>query len=381
MPVVPGYYGEEQSPELLAAEEAAKIGVPLLIKAAAGGGGRGQRVVRDLAQFHSALAEAKRESLSSFSDDRVLLERFLDRPRHVEFQIFGDQAGNVVSLFERECSVQRRQQKIIEESPSPVMTEVLRSKMGDAAVAAGLAAGYVGAGTVEFLVDADADGEPSFYFLEVNTRLQVEHPVTELVTGIDLVRLQIDVAEGQPLASTMSDLSIRGHAMEFRIYAEDPATGFLPSIGPILQWITPEGPGVRVDSGVTHGSQVSPFYDPMLAKLIISGENRSEVIDRAKAALREFHVLGVRTNIEYLLAILNHPEFVLGNLTIRFLDEHFANWMPDETVPGEILMAVAANSLVDHPATTPNGKRTPIGNSTTNVPNPFATTSGWRNAR
>ena len=305
VPVVPGYNGDEQSLARLQAESG-QIGVPLLIKAAAGGGGRGMRVVDDLNRFSSLLDAAKGEAKAAFGDDRVLLERYVQRPHHVEFQIFGDAHGNVVHLFERECSIQRRHQKIIEESPSPVLNPDLRARMAAAAVEAGRAAGYVGAGTAEFLVEPSADGG-RFYFLEVNTRLQVEHPVTETITGLDLVQLQFSVARGEPLPVTQEQVTQSGHAIEARIYAEDAAQNFLPSVGSIAQWIEPSMPGARVDSGFRRGDEVSPYYDPMLAKLIVRGGTRQEAVARLERALQEFAVLGVTTNIPYLLAICQAP--------------------------------------------------------------------------
>ncbi|HZT42495.1 MAG TPA: acetyl-CoA carboxylase biotin carboxylase subunit [Chthonomonadaceae bacterium] len=344
VPVVPGYAGEDQSEKRLRAE-AKQIGPPLLIKAAAGGGGRGMRVVTALAEFGDLLDEARREAQAAFGDDRVLLERYIERPRHVEFQIFGDTQGHVVHLFERECSIQRRHQKIIEESPSPALTPELRARMGEAAVRVGAAAGYVNAGTVEFLLEERLDGDHNFYFLEVNTRLQVEHPVTELITGLDLVKLQLSVAAGEPLPFSQEQVTASGHAMEVRIYAEDPAAGFLPSVGRLAQWIKPSGPGVRVDSGVVRGSEVTPYYDPMLAKLIVRGADREETLARLEHALMEFAVLGVQTNIPYLLAILRHPDFRAGNISTGFLAEHFAGWKPPADLPAEVLLALAAESL------------------------------------
>jgi 3-methylcrotonyl-CoA carboxylase alpha subunit len=343
VPVVPGYAGEEQAEKRLR-KEAGAIGTPLLIKAAAGGGGRGMRVVRDLSAFPALLEEARREAQAAFGDDRVLLEKYIDKPRHVEFQLFGDTHGHIVHLFERECSIQRRHQKIIEESPSPVMTPELRARMAEAAVKAGQAAGYINAGTVEFLVEERPDGDHRFYFLEVNTRLQVEHPVTETVTGLDLVQWQFRTAAGEPLPLTQEEISLRGHAVEVRIYAEDAAAGFLPSVGRLAQWIEPEGPGVRVDSGVERGGEVSPYYDPMLAKLIVQGTTREQALARLEQALVHFAVLGVRTNIPYLLAIVRHPAFRAGKTHTGFLAEHFADWKPDAPIPADVLTALAAEA-------------------------------------
>jgi 3-methylcrotonyl-CoA carboxylase alpha subunit len=336
------------------------------------------RVVRALADFGGLLDEARREAQAAFGDDRVLLERYIERPRHVEFQIFGDTQGHVLHLFERECSIQRRHQKIIEESPSPALTSELRARMGEAAVRVGAAAGYVNAGTVEFLVEARPDGDHRFYFLEVNTRLQVEHPVTEMITGLDLVKLQLDVAAGEPLPFSQEQVTASGHAMEVRIYAEDPAAEFLPSVGRLAQWIEPSGPGVRVDSGVIRGSAVTPYYDPMLAKLIVRGATREETLARLERALREFAALGVQTNIPYLLAILRHPDFRAGNISTGFLAEHFANWKPPTDLPVEALLALAAVSLTYRAP----GVLSAAGTAPEGDPyNPWRTAGSWRNAK
>jgi 3-methylcrotonyl-CoA carboxylase alpha subunit len=371
VPVVPGWTGEEQSPDRLRAE-AERIGAPLLIKAAAGGGGRGMRVVRDMAAFAGELEEAKREAKTAFGDDRVLLERYVERPRHIEVQVFGDAHGNVVHLYERECSIQRRHQKIIEESPSPALTAAARARITEAAVTAARAAGYVNAGTVEFLFEEDgADGR--FYFLEVNTRLQVEHPVTETLIGRDLVKLQLRVARGEPLGFTQEEVLASGHALECRIYAEDPETGFLPSVGPLLTWAEPAGPWIRVDSGVAQGAEVSPFYDPMLAKLIVRGEDREEANHRMAAALREFHVLGVRTNIGYLLDVLDRPAYRAGALSTGFLAEQFGRWKPSNQIPPEVFLALAAETLA------PRARTTAL-TATQGGAGPWRLANGWRNA-
>lgn len=343
VPTVPGYIGDDQSDERLT-REAEQIGAPLLIKARAGGGGRGMRRVDDLTDLPSQLAEARREALAAFGSDHVLLERYLTHPRHIEVQIFGDAHGNVVALFERECSIQRRHQKILEESPSPVLTVELRREMSEAAIAAGKAAGYVNAGTVEFLLEETKEG-PRFYFLEVNTRLQVEHPVTELRTGLDLVRLQFAVAEGMPLPFADGSVPDAGHAIEARICAEDASRNFLPSTGRLLQWLEPTGPGIRVDSGVVAGSDITSYYDPLLAKLIVHGADRTQSIERLEQALCNFHVLGVQTNIPYLLDIVRHPEFRAGNTFTGFLQTHFKEWQPPADIPNPVLLALAAESL------------------------------------
>ncbi len=319
VPVIPGAGGEgDQSPAALA-DQAKQIGFPLLLKASAGGGGKGMRIVRDPDGLEEAIASAKREAKGAFGDDTMLIERYIDRPRHVEIQILGDEHGELIHVFERECSIQRRHQKIIEESPSPALTAELRDKMGRAAVRVGQAVGYTNAGTVEFILDA----EENFYFLEVNTRLQVEHPVTECVTGIDLVREQIRVARGEPLGIAQDELTMRGAAVECRLYAEDPAKGFLPTSGRIVDWHVPELEGLRVDSGVEAGSEVSIHYDPMLAKLICHAPTRLEAIQRMSRSLSELSVQGgLTTNRAFLLSILDHPAFRAGDLDTHFLERH-----------------------------------------------------------
>lgn len=373
VPVVPGYNGENQDTAVLEMQ-AAQIGFPLLIKASAGGGGRGMRVVQEMEAFTPLLEEARREARAAFSDERVLLEKYAPRSRHIEFQIFGDTHGNVVHLFERECSIQRRHQKILEESPSPALTPELREQMANAAVMAGKAAGYVGAGTVEFLLETQPDGQHQFYFLEVNTRLQVEHPVTEELTGSDLVRWQFEVAKGKPLPLRQEEIRASGHVLEARIYAEDAAQGFLPSVGKLAIWQEPKGRGIRVDSGVEQSGDVSPFYDPMLAKLIVRGQNRTETLSKMEQALRDFAVLGVQTNIAYLLAIVRHPVFQSGDMTTRFLAEHFAHWKPDAELPQEILLALAADALL--PQNTTNAAI----QAAEGLPSLWQTAGNWHNA-
>lgn len=316
-PTIPGYNGESQADEILL-REARQIGFPLLIKASAGGGGKGMREVHAEAQFLDELAGARREALASFGDGTVFLERLLRQPRHIEIQILGDRYGTLIHLGERECSIQRRHQKIIEESPSLALTPRLRSEMGAAAVRIARAAGYVNAGTMEFMLDTDQ----RFYFLEMNTRLQVEHPVTELVTGLDLVRHQLLIAAGEPLSLKQEEISPRGHAIEVRLYAENPAQDFLPSPGTITQLNEPTGPGVRVDSGVASGDEITQFYDPMIAKVIVAGENRPAAIARLQSALQRTVVLGVTTNIALLQAIAAHPAYSEGRTYTSFLDEY-----------------------------------------------------------
>jgi len=324
VPVVPGYDGAEQSAEHLRAE-AQQIGPPLLIKASAGGGGRGMRVVTDLTRFDEALQSAQREAQSAFGDSTVLLERYLESPRHIEFQILGDAHGNTLHIGERECSIQRRHQKVIEEAPSTALSEALRSAMGTAAVRLAKAVDYVNAGTLEFMLDSNGD----FYFLEMNTRLQVEHPVTESVYGIDLVHWQLRIASGERLTLSQEALAPRGSSIEARIYAEDPFNQMLPSTGTIALWDAPSGPGIRVDSGVRTGSEVSMYYDPMLAKLIVWGEDRATAVKRMQFALDSFSIAGVQTNIPLLAWIVRNDAFRQGDTTTAFFDqqradEHFA---------------------------------------------------------
>ena len=315
VPTVPGREGLESEGDF--AQAATQIGYPVLVKAAAGGGGKGMRVVHAEAELHEAIESARREALNAFGDERLLIEKYVANAHHVEFQVFGDQHGNLVHLFERECSVQRRHQKIVEETPSTLLTPELRKEMGAAAVATAQAVNYYNAGTVEFIVDPDT---LQFYFLEMNTRLQVEHPVTELVTGLDLVHWQIRVASGERFPFEQAHFTQRGHAIECRVYAEDPASGFLPSTGKLLQYIEPRGPGIRVDSGFTAGDEVTHFYDPLLAKLIVQAETREAAIRRMQAALKEFIVHGVVTNIDFLQAVLSHPDFVNGRVSTRWVE-------------------------------------------------------------
>jgi acetyl-CoA carboxylase biotin carboxylase subunit len=304
------------------AERAAKeIGYPVLLKAVAGGGGKGMRLVGGPAELAAAWRDAGSEALNAFGDPRLYIEKYLDRPRHIEIQIFGDAHGNIVHLGERECSVQRRHQKVIEEAPSPFMIEELRRAMGEAAVSLARAAGYANAGTVEFLVDAARN----FYFLEVNTRLQVEHPVTEAVTGLDLVKLQLRVAAGEPLPFGQEEVVLRGHAVECRVYAEDPDNNFFPSPGEILSWRVPQGPGIRFDDGVYAGWTVPGEYDPLLGKLIAWGGDRSEAMARLARALEEFDASGIRTNAGLFRAILADAEFARGEIDTRWLDERLGS--------------------------------------------------------
>jgi 3-methylcrotonyl-CoA carboxylase alpha subunit len=318
VPLVPGYHGDDQSPELLA-REAGRIGFPVLIKASAGGGGKGMRVVEEAAKFADALAGAKREAKASFADDHVLVEKYLTRPRHIEIQVFADTHGNCLYLFERDCSIQRRHQKVIEEAPAPNMDPARRRQMGEAAVAAAKAIGYVGAGTVEFIANQDG----SFYFMEMNTRLQVEHPVTEMITGQDLVEWQLVVASGGKMPLAQDQLRIDGHAVEVRLYAEDPNRNFLPSTGTLVHLRLPaEGPHVRVDTGVREGDTVTPFYDPMIAKVIVHDRDRTSAMRRMAALMGETEVVGVTTNASLLKALCSHPAFVGGEVDTGFIERH-----------------------------------------------------------
>jgi geranyl-CoA carboxylase alpha subunit len=336
VPVVPGFQ-EEADDDRLAAE-ADRIGYPVLVKASAGGGGKGMRVVEAAAGFRSALGLARSEAEAAFGDGTVYLERYLARPRHVEVQVFGDASGRVFHLGERECSVQRRHQKILEESPSPAVDPDLRARMGEAAVAAAEAVDYVGAGTVEFLLDEDG----SFYFLEMNTRLQVEHPVTELVYGVDLVRAQVLTAAGEPLPFDPAGLVPRGHAIEARLYAEDPAQGFLPQAGPVLRLRFPEVPGIRVDAALAEGNPVDVHYDPLLAKIIAFGGDRAEANARLHRALADTVVLGVTTNLDFLADVVALPAWAEGRLHTGFLDEHLPAWAPPAEAPPEVFALAAA---------------------------------------
>ncbi|HEX8663951.1 MAG TPA: biotin carboxylase N-terminal domain-containing protein [Beijerinckiaceae bacterium] len=322
VPVVPGYHGARQEPDFLT-QEAGKIGFPVLIKAVAGGGGKGMRRVEDPKEFAAALESAQREAQSAFGDPRVLVEKYVLAPRHVEIQVFADAHGNVVHLFERDCSLQRRHQKVIEEAPAPGMTDEVRAAMGRAAVEAARAVGYAGAGTVEFIADGrEGLRADRFWFMEMNTRLQVEHPVTEAVTGLDLVELQFRVAAGEPLPFGQDDLAIDGHAVEARLYAEDPEKGFLPSTGRLWALRFPEGEGVRIDAGVVEGDAVTPFYDPMIAKVIAHAPTRDEALDRLSAALGETLVAGPRTNLAFLRALADAPEFRASRFDTGFIDRN-----------------------------------------------------------
>ncbi len=372
VPTVPGMKSCPSSAEEFRAA-ARSLGYPVMVKASAGGGGKGMRIVGDESGLEAALEAGRREAKSAFGDDSVYLEKCLQEPRHVEFQVLADNHGRIVHLFERECSIQRRHQKILEESPSPALDPDLRRAMGETAVRAMRAAGYTNAGTVEFLLDKDHN----YYFLEVNARLQVEHPVTELVTGVDLVRQQILVAAGGQLAFRQEDLSQRGHAIECRIYAEDPKSNFLPSAGRIVLLREPKGPGVRFDSGVFEGFEVPIFYDPILAKLIVWAEDREAARRRMAAALEDCVILGVRTTAGFLGDVVSHPEFRTGGATTAFIGKHFGSWGTGEGEADRSRLALAAAAFEAlSPASSAGG---PVGGAKRGGGiSPWATLGRWR---
>jgi 3-methylcrotonyl-CoA carboxylase alpha subunit len=394
VPLVPGYHGEDQS-ETLLASEAAKIGYPVLIKASAGGGGKGMRIVKDAADFAAALASCKRESLSSFSDDRVLIERYLAKPRHIEVQVFADQHGDCVYLFERDCSVQRRHQKVIEEAPAPGISEQLRAQMGEAAVKAAKAVNYIGAGTVEFIAEAgSAPGATptQFFFMEMNTRLQVEHPVTEMITGLDLVEWQLRVAAGERLPMQQSQLRIHGHAIEARIYSENADKDFLPATGSITHLKTPQAvefktgqtptqdartmsgnpASVRIDSGIEQGAQISPFYDPMISKLIVWGADRAAAIAQMSQALKQFEVGHLVTNVRFLQSLMTSQSFTCADLDTSLIERERPHLFGVKQHPHALYLACAALLA--------NEKRNAeINAAHTNYPNdPWSRINGWR---
>nr|WP_217344699.1 acetyl/propionyl/methylcrotonyl-CoA carboxylase subunit alpha [Noviherbaspirillum sp. L7-7A]MBV0878873.1 acetyl/propionyl/methylcrotonyl-CoA carboxylase subunit alpha [Noviherbaspirillum sp. L7-7A] len=375
VPLVPGYHGDNQEPDFLQAR-ADEIGYPVLLKASAGGGGKGMRIVERSEDFKAALASCKREAISSFGDDKVLVEKYLTRPRHIEIQVFADIHGNCVYLFERDCSVQRRHQKVLEEAPAPGMPEERRRAMGEAAVAAARAVGYVGAGTVEFIANQDG----SFYFMEMNTRLQVEHPVTEMITGQDLVEWQLRVACGEPLPLKQAELAIHGHALEARIYAENPDNNFLPSIGTLRHLRMPEAVSfslgdnpahpapVRIDSGVRAGDAISPFYDPMIAKLIVWGRDREEALALMANALTHYQVVGLTTNIAFLKRLVESVPFASADLDTGLIERNHGALFPTPAAAGTEALALAAVALVS--ADTMRGA-TPSAD-------PWSRTDGWR---
>lgn len=370
VPLVPGYHGHDQDPALLQ-READRIGYPVLIKASAGGGGKGMRAVEKSADFAAALASCQREAINSFGDDAVLIEKYVQRPRHIEIQVFGDTHGDCVYLFERDCSVQRRHQKVLEEAPAPGMTEAMRAEMGAAAVAAAKAVNYVGAGTVEFIVEQRDGGAMNFFFMEMNTRLQVEHPVTEAITGLDLVEWQLRVASGEPLPLKQGELKIHGHAIEARICAENPDNNFLPATGTLHVYRKPavhtafQRSRVRIDDGVREGGEISPFYDSMIAKLIVHGATRDEALARLDAALAQTHIVGVQTNVQFLRGVLATESFARANLDTALIERERAMLFDRE--PLGLPLAAAASIA-----------RTLLDERATGTPDPFSQRDGWR---
>jgi 3-methylcrotonyl-CoA carboxylase alpha subunit len=379
VPLVPGYHAADQDPALLQ-READRIGYPALIKASAGGGGKGMRVVNSSAEFADALASCKREAINSFGDDAVLIEKYVQRPRHIEIQVFGDTHGNCVYLFERDCSVQRRHQKVLEEAPAPGMTEALRKQMGEAAVAAAKAVNYVGAGTVEFIVEQTAYDKPEsmkFFFMEMNTRLQVEHPVTEAITGLDLVEWQLRVASGEPLPLQQSDLRIHGHAIEARICAENPDNNFLPATGTLAVYRKPAcssfeipntsdtGVAIRIDDGVREGDSISPFYDSMVAKLIVHGDTRAQALARLDEALSQTRIVGLTTNVQFLRHIIRTDSFATAKLDTALIQREEKALFAQEPLG----LALTAASVV---ANTLHREAALKGHD------PFSSRDGWR---
>jgi 3-methylcrotonyl-CoA carboxylase alpha subunit len=370
VPVVPGYTGVDQDPKILA-REAPRVGFPLMIKAAHGGGGKGMRIVRAAGEFGASLESCQREAKNAFGRDRVLLERYIETPRHIEFQIFGDKHGNIVHLNERECSAQRRYQKVLEETPSPFLTPELRAKMGDAAVAAGRALGYVNAGTVEFIVAPTGD----FYFMEINTRLQVEHPVTEMTLHLDLVELQLRVAAGEALPGSLirnKSVPADGHAIELRLYAEDPQKGFLPDSGKLrsLRLPTPSD-HVRIDAGVIEGDTVTIFYDPMIAKLIVWNRTRADALQSMREALAQCDIVGLKSNIEFLERLVRHPSVVEGRIDTGYLDRHLDEFLPASPQASSALLFAAATAALLHDEQV-------ITSDPADPHSPWASSDAWR---
>jgi len=369
VPLVPGYHGEKQDAGFLLAR-AEEIGFPVLIKAAAGGGGKGMRIVRRRVEFEQALASCRREAASAFGDDRVLIERYLERPRHIEMQVFGDAHGNCVHLFERDCSVQRRHQKVLEEAPAPGMSGTRRREMGEAAVAAAKAIAYKGAGTVEFI--AEQDGR--FYFMEMNTRLQVEHPVTEMITGLDLVEWQLRVAAGEPLPMKQDDIALRGHSIEARLYAEDPAREFLPATGRLVHLAFPAvSAAVRIDAGVENGAAITPHYDPMIAKLIVWGEDREAALARLRTALAGCEIAGVATNLGFLARLADSTAFAKADLDTGLIERCRDELFPPRAPAPDQALAAAALAELLHEQSTARGN--PGG---TDPHSPWNEVDGWR---
>ncbi|WP_186134320.1 acetyl/propionyl/methylcrotonyl-CoA carboxylase subunit alpha [Burkholderia gladioli] len=379
VPLVPGYHGDDQDLALLH-READAIGYPVLLKASAGGGGKGMRVVERSADFPAALASCQREAASSFGNDRVLIEKYLQRPRHVEVQVFGDTLGNIVYLFDRDCSVQRRHQKVLEEAPAPGLSDAQRRAMGDAAVAAARAVGYVGAGTVEFIVTGE-----QFYFMEMNTRLQVEHPVTEMISGLDLVEWQLRAASGEPLPLRQDELRVNGHAIEARLYAENPARGFLPSTGTLRHLRLPQGAeftigtAVRVDSGVREGDAITPFYDPMIAKLIVHGADRAEALKRMARALRDCEAVGLSTNVAFLQRIVASEPFATADLDTGLIERnHETLFAARPLAPVAVALACAALLARERAAAAADKGKGGIGSVIAQAASPWGALGNWR---
>lgn len=367
VPVIPGMTQAEADPETIR-KAADDIGYPVLIKASAGGGGKGIRIVRSPDEIEEACQSASSEALTAFGDGTIYLERFFEKAKHIEFQILADTHGKVIHVLERECSIQRRHQKIIEETPSSALTPELRAEMGQAAVTAAQASGYVNAGTVEFLLDADSN----FYFLEVNTRLQVEHPITEMITGIDLVRQQLEIAAGNPLSISQNDIEGRGHSIECRIYAEDPLQDFFPSPGRIVYMKEPAGPGVRNDCGVYSGFEVPVNYDPILSKLVVHAENREAAISRMVKSLQDTVLLGVKTPISFLISVLQSEPFQSGTVFTDFIETHFTDWKPELPDAEVARLAFIADALSG------GRKKVLSGQSAPETVTPFMTLGSWR---
>jgi acetyl-CoA carboxylase biotin carboxylase subunit len=367
VPVIPGYTGEESE----TIEEACdRVGFPILIKATAGGGGKGMKIVAHQNELAGAVESARREAMSSFGNDELLMEKYLEKPRHIEFQILADEHGKTIHLFERECSIQRRHQKVIEETPSVALDGKLRERMGLAAVRAAKTIGYTNAGTVEFMLDKDKN----FYFLEMNTRLQVEHAITEMTTGVDIVKWQLKIAAGESLTLNQNSLHRHGHAIECRIYAEDPERGFMPSTGRLKTVEVPHGVNIRHDTGVKEGLEITPYYDPMLAKLIVHAENRQEAIRKMHWSLSNYITLGVTTNVPFLRAIIENEYFKKGEVDTHFIDTYFKDWTMSTELPVEVLIAAA----IDDIGRAPVGERTEVSVKGHDVHSPWKSAGPWR---
>ncbi len=370
VPLTPGYHGDNQDPAFLKAEADA-IGYPVLIKASAGGGGKGMRRVDGAGDFADALESCRREAAGAFGDDHVLIEKYVLKPRHIEIQVFGDSHGNVLHVFERDCSVQRRHQKVLEEAPAPGMTADRRAAMGQAAVDAARAVGYVGAGTVEFIANQDG----SFYFMEMNTRLQVEHPVSEMISGLDLVEWQLRVADGEPLPLAQDELTLNGHAIEARVYAEDPDAGFLPATGTLVHLAPPEEiAGVRIDTGVEQGDVISPHYDPMIAKLIVWGPDRDAALTRMRTALADFRIVGVANNVEFLARLVASPSFAMADLDTALIEREQACLFPPDAAAPRAVWLIAALAEAELESVTEQARSAAIGEAA----NPWCRLDDWR---